>query len=257
MVRLRRLCSRDTDFNDCIEKLKICCANSGYNEKMVSETLTGASSLQRTLIKNTVVSPQDEKINIRLVVLSGTGYENEFKEFAKRMNTHLSSSPLKIEIVNSTGSTLGQYLFNNNNNRLPQTFQCGIDKCVVCPNNLLNQTGNVCSSIKGTQYEVNQNLGCSDGGIYVIEGACFDQYTGKTVHFGQRCIEHLQTSTSSSIFEHKRECQKCNIVNDFKITYVEHYHDRGKYSSSEREMLWNHRLQGHINVQKTLTNSKS
>ena len=48
------------------------------------------------------------------------------------------------------------------------------------------------------------------------------------------------------------QCQQCNVTRDFSITYVESYLSRGKYSLSEREMLWNERIKGRINVQKTL-----
>ena len=105
--------------------------------------------------------------------------------------------------------------------------------------------------MKGTEYKVEKNLSCNEGGIYVAEGACTNQYTGKTVLFGNRCIEHFKNG-KSAIFEHMQECLQCNNENDFKVTYVESYLSRGKYSLSEREMLWNERIKGLINVHKTL-----
>ena len=40
-------------------------------------------------------------------------------------------------------------------------------------------------------------------------------------------------------------CQDANIK-DFDITFMEHYLGRGKYSLSERELVWNKRVQGSI-----------
>ena len=95
-------------------------------------------------------------------------------------------------------------------------------------------------------------MNCNDGGIYVVTADCNAQYTGKTIDFGQRMKEHLQTSKQSSIHKHKNDCDKCYTYHDFKVTFVESYQDRGKYTLSEREFLWNWRMRGSINLQKTL-----
>ena len=87
---------------------------------------------------------------------------------------------------------------------------------------------------------------------YVVEGACHEQYTGKTVNFSNRFTEHFTTSKSSAVYCHKQKCSTCNSAKDFKVSYVENYQKRGKYSLSEREFLWNHRIKGTINIQKTL-----
>ena len=48
LFRLRRLCSRNTDFQNSVEDLKIRCLRSGYKKEMVESSL----SLERNLIKN-------------------------------------------------------------------------------------------------------------------------------------------------------------------------------------------------------------
>ena len=96
---------------------------------------------------------------------------------------------------------------------------------------------------------------CNQGGIYIASGICSAQYTGKTVYFGTRMKEHLKTSKSSSVYCHMKDCHMCNSANDFEVTFVENYHNRGKYSLSEREYLWNSRIKGTINLQKTLMKS--
>ena len=46
---------------------------------------------------------------------------------------------------------------------------------------------------------MDNNLNCSDGGIYIIDTTCTAQYTGKTIHYGVRSNEHfLHGGTSIS-----------------------------------------------------------
>ena len=48
------------------------------------------------------------------------------------------------------------------------------------------------------------------------------------------------------------QIDKCNGLGDCSVSFMEHYWDRGKYTLSEKEYLWNHRMKGSLNVQKTL-----
>ena len=91
-----------------------------------------------------------------------------------------------------------------------------------------------------------------DGVVYVVKGAFGSRYSGKTVNFRKRFNEHFITSKTFSVQSHKKHCIDCAQVSDFEVTYVENYLKRGKYSLSEREYLWNHRVKGTINIQKTL-----
>ena len=86
----------------------------------------------------------------------------------------------------------------------------------------------------------------------MVKGECNSQYTGKTVNFSQRFVEHFSTSRQSTVYQHKKECHKCYITKDFEVTLVENCHNRGKFSLSEREYLWNARIKGTMNIQKTL-----
>ena len=249
LFTIRKLCSRNSDFKESVEKLKMRCIRSGYNINMVQDILNQSDSLERTL-SNMVNIPENPKIGIRLVILTGTFYEKDFINFARRINSYLSSSNLKIEIVRSTAPTIGQMLFNNNNKS--STIQdCSTNNCVVCSNDLQDKSGVLKSSVTGMEYKVNSNLTCNEGGIYVIKGACSGQYTGKTIHNGNRCAYHFNTNTTA-ISEHEKQCNRCNGPENYCVTFVENYLNKGKYSLSEREMLWNVRVKGVINTQKTL-----
>ena len=160
LYRLRRLCSRDTDFRNSVKDLKIRCLRSGYKKDMVQSILNQSDSLAKTLTKPVEVNvSRDHKIDIiRLVILSGTSYEKEFMKFAKQMNSTLSSSNCKVEIVKSTAPTIGQYLFNNNNNSSSPICECHVDKCVVCPNDIQNKSG----IVKSTFLMVDKKLTCNE-----------------------------------------------------------------------------------------------
>ena len=156
-----------------------------------------------------------------------------------------------IQVVKSTFLTLGQILFNNNDTaQLSRT--CNNNKCIVCENDIHNPIDRVTSTVSGQSFPVDTNMNCDNGGIYMVKGACKAQYVGKTVTFGKRLGEHLSTCKSSAVYGHKQSCPDCKNVDDFEVTYIENYHKRGKYTLSEREFLWNYRIRGTINVQKTL-----
>ena len=257
MYRLRRICSLNEDFEEALINLERRCLNSGYDEVMVRDIISFGRTLERKLEKDDVIEYLSPNTRVReivkLVVLAGTGYENCFSDFATRVNSTPHAN-IKVVIVKTTGLTIGQLLFNNSN-RDVEPYDCMVKGCVVCPNDIQNVSGVVVSNVSGSQYFVKNNLNCNQGGIYIASGICSAQYTGKTVYFGTRMKEHLKTSKGSSVYCHMKDCHMCNSANDFEVTYVENYHNRGKYSLSEREYLWNYRIKGTINLQKTLMKS--
>ena len=89
-------------------------------------------------------------------------------------------------------------------------------------------------------------------GIYGITCLCVGQYSGKTtVTNGRRFGEHWSKSTS--VKEHLKVCVSKPTPGDVKVQFLENVWDRGKYSLSEREYLWNKRIKGTINIQKVLS----
>ena len=146
---------------------------------------------------------------------------------------------------------MGRLLFNNNNKVYGSAEPCQ-NNCFVCQNGLQTKSDEVSSSVTGIKYKIDKDLSCQNGGIYVVTSACNSQYSGKTINFGNRGKEHFHKSKSSAVYSHKQTCSSCNEANDFNIMYVENYINRGKYSLSEREYFWNHRIKGVINTQKTL-----
>ena len=169
------------------------------------------------------------------------------------MNRVLATSGIKVEIVKTTGPSISKSLFSNNNNGNDHAEDCG--NCIICNNGARNLEGKVSSTVTGKSYTITKNLTCANGGIYVIDGECKDQYTGKTtVPYGTRTNEHIRRQKTSSVYKHREKCAQCTGNGNFSISFIEDYRKRGKYTLSEREYLWNYRIKGVINGQKTLLN---
>ena len=252
LYRIRRLCSRDSDYKEAVEQLKQRCVSSGYKNDDITEVFTNYEEIPRTLEDRVKEDADDDTHKVRLITLAGTQYGKEIKSFAERMNRVLSTSGIRIEIVKTTSPSLAKSLFSNNSNA-NHADNCG--NCIICRNSAINAQGTVSSTITGVSYKIPRNLTCVNGGIYVYEGPCKDQYTGKTtVYFGTRTDEHLRKQKTSSVYKHREKCRQCNGTSDFSMSLIEDYTKRGKFTLSEREYLWNFRMKGVINDQKTLVN---
>ena len=251
MNRLRRLCSRNSDFMEAIGKLRERCLNSGYDSVMVDGILAQANTLERALAPNVSDIAVDTKI-VRWVILSGTMYERSILDFAKRMNRSLLDHNIKLDIVRSTGSSIAKLLFNNNVKSMG-SHDCDSPNCVVCSHNSRTDSDEIVSPISGRVYPINPSLKCDNCGIYAIFCRCLSLYTGKTTQqYNFRFNEHFLASSGSAVFDHTKKCPLGKSMEDFSIQFLENMYSRGKYSLSEREYLWNERLRGILNIQKTL-----
>ena len=172
-------------------------------------------------IPETQLQPNKRHI-LRLIAVSGTTYEKEFVQFAKRINPLVAHKGIKIEIVKSTSPSLARLLFNNNDSSHTMDHKCHINNCSLRHSGIINKSGEVVSTVTGNKYRVDETLSCTNGGIYVITGKCLRQYSGKTIHFGVRANEYF-CRNASSIHKHKQECSSCNDARDFSICFVENY----------------------------------
>ena len=248
MYRLRRLCSNDADYKASIESLRLRCYNSGYNQPMVDLILNNAMSLTREFKQKSHVVESTNKI--RWVVLSGSKFEKEQMNFVKNINSILKEHYIAFEVVKTTGPTLGSQLFNNFDKSNLIEEVCN-NKCLVCKIGARGDEDSVVSSVTQKRYYINPNIGCRNSGIYAITCKCIDQYSGKTtITNGGRFKEHCTKCTS--VHSHLQSCKSRPSVSDIKVQFLENVWDRGKYSLSEREYLWNKRLKGNINIQKTI-----
>ena len=57
LYRIRRLCSRNEDFEKALKDLEIRCKNSGYSDKLVKSIVSNSNTVQRILYKPDTQSP--------------------------------------------------------------------------------------------------------------------------------------------------------------------------------------------------------
>ena len=254
MYRLRRLCSRDSDYKTALNGLKLRCKNSGYDDTMVEEILKDAESLQRRIAqKKDIKDEEDTQHSIRWITLAKSVMEQDIEDFTKKMNSALKQHDVCFELIKTTAPTMGKLLFNNNNTVTSQFTNTCRSTCHVCKNEARGDTKTAISKANKESYTIDQRTTCNNSGIYLITCKCQEQYVGKTtVTFGKRFKEHWSKNTS--VKEHLGSCDSQPTPEDVKIQFLENVWDRGKHSLSEREYLWNRRFKGDINVQKTLMN---
>ena len=183
MYRLRRLCSRDSDFISSIKDLEIRCINSGYDKRIIDGILNQSGNLTRSLVKRDRTVDNSHVRTIKWVILSGTYYEKATMNFTKNLNELLSNHDIKFEVVRSTGSNLGRLLYNN---REKYEENCREKNCNICTNGNRSSDFEVHSKITSSKYAIDKNINCSNSGIYRITCPCSSAYTGKTTIFNQR-----------------------------------------------------------------------
>ena len=256
MYRLRRLCSNDNDFRSAIDDLKSRCYNSGYDKTIVDGILNQADGLQRTLVKQNSQLNDENIKTVRWVILNGTSYEKTITSFTRNLNELMKNQSIRFELIKSTSSNLGQLLFNNREKYEIQR-DCNTSNCTICGNDLRSPDDNIIGKLSEKKYNIDMNITCENSGIYRITCPCKSAYTGKTTtSFCQRFDEHFQQSSNSSINDHSKSCSLGKTKNQYTIHFLENSLNRGKYTLSEREFLWNERLGGELNVQKILKNSQ-
>ena len=252
MYRLRRLCSRQEDYDTAINGLRERCKNSDYDMQMVEDVLKDANNIERQLSRKHTVKNEDI-YKIRWVTMAKSSSEEEIEQFSKAMNTALRSHNVGFEIIKTTAPTIGNMLFNNSNNSNNLITKKCTSKCRVCETNGRGDRKQVVSKANGATYSIDENPTCCNSGIYMITCKCKEQYVGKTtVTFTQRYKEHWNNSKNTTVNHHMKHCTEKPTADEVNIQFLENVWNRGKYSLSEREYLWNRRMKASINIQKTL-----
>ena len=145
LIRIRRLCSRQTDYIEAAGRLKERCKASGYKDADIQEVFANFEDLSREL-EDRVREDDDNMYKVRLITLAGTPYAADIEAFAGRMNRVLVSSRIHVQIVKTTGPSLAKLLFRNNTN-FGNEVNCG--NCIICRSGGMNDTGVVKRTVTG------------------------------------------------------------------------------------------------------------
>ena len=158
---------------------------------------------------------------IRWVVLAGTNYIKRMRKFVERMNLSLRPQKIKLQLVMSTGQSIGSLLFNNKvRDHGVDGSRCTSQRCHVCSENLRENDQLIVSPTNGRSYPVNKSLSCTDRGIYSITCACTSLYTSKTsTSFSQRFSKHFR-SAASAVFEHSKSCSMGSSAYDYSVQFL-------------------------------------
>ena len=184
--------------------------------------------------------------------------EEEIEKFAKSMNTVLRSENVGFELIKTTAPKLGSLLFNNSNTNNDLLTKNCTSRCKVCETSGRGEKRKAESKANNASYGIDENAKCCNSGIYMITCKCKEQYVGKTtVTFTQRYKEHWNNSKNTTVNQHIKNCEENPTNADVKVQFLENVWNRGKYSLSEREYLWNRRMKASINIQKTLKTLRS
>ena len=107
LFRIRRLCSREEDFAEAVESLKLRCLNSGYDQAVVEDILKEAQNIPRSLqIKER--KENEEAHKIRWITTAHSTVEEEMENFVKEMNASLKNQNVMFELIKTTAPTLGK-----------------------------------------------------------------------------------------------------------------------------------------------------
>lgn len=82
MWRLRRICSKQLDFEAALLELEKRCLRSGYDARMVQDIINDGRNCERVLVRSAEAEVPEKKEIIKLVVLAGTCYGTLFTQFA-------------------------------------------------------------------------------------------------------------------------------------------------------------------------------
>ena len=152
MHRLRRLCSRNEDYEIAIQNLKERCANSGYDMDMVGKILKDAGDIPREITNKKAKDPSDV-CKIRWVTMSHSHAEKEIGDFVKKINAALRNQHIMFELIKTTAPTLGQLLFHNNNKKeVMELSKTCRSRCQVCMNGSRKEETMVKGSSNGETY---------------------------------------------------------------------------------------------------------
>ena len=143
-------------------------------------------------------TPYENRLKpVRWVTIAGAPQVPKIREFVRTANDLLAPKKIKLELVYSTGLSLGQLLFNNNCLGESSTTQrCGLKKCKTDPFMAPSTPTSITSTQTHQSFKITSSSNCTNGGIYCLTcKACHAQYVGKTAtSFKLRHAQHFQKS---------------------------------------------------------------
>lgn len=234
MIRARRICSEDHEFNKHINKIK----NSLTNVKFPIEQLEEAETIVRQLTRNQLLTQYDKEQSTKVRLITPYNTRNPHMNNIIRKHQLLltqtkvpATPPSTLQTTYSKHKNLRDRLVRSNHskkkNQGPKSKPCN-KPCATCP--LMKTTNTITSTTNRRQYNINTAGNCqSHGMVYAITcRKCKKQYIGET----QQTINQRFRGHTSCINKHSDNpvANHFNLprhsVQDIQITILDRCQDK-------------------------------
>ena len=271
-LRLRKICSKDKDYEESLENLKHSFLQRGYQQNNLNEQFQKASSRNR---KNLLQYNENKTCTPKVPFI--TTYNKQLPKFKTVIEKHWNLLQINEDLKHTfKDPPIYAYRRNKNlrdligqttlvNNKVVRRKELKTGTCRPC----LTRYNNLCckhisstSSFKSNQtnetFKIFHNTNCrSDYVVYLLEcRKCKIQYVGKTeTPFNVRLNNHrigANKQKEDTIPAARHFSQGHNFNQDAKFTIIEQIKDKTKSKEEKRKILLN-RENFWITKLKTLT----
>ena len=244
VLRLRRICSDETDYNTQTKKLAENFRNCGYPDEIISKSIHKASYISRD---EALVTKKRTTNRLIPLVLPFDCHSSKIARIIQK-NRHILESDQEVGILFNNNivtayrnpPSLKQKLVHSavKKQSLPGTFQCGRPRCLTCQhvvtvNNIQGPSGN---------FHIQQSFTCvSSALIYaIICIRCGELYIGQTGRrLADRCREHLgnirRNTTDNDVARHFNSSD--HSIMDVSITGLCYKSDKKSRETLESKLI--------------------
>ena len=269
-LRLRRICSKDSNFNKRTLELKQNLMKRGYPQKLVNGAIEKVAKKSR---EEVLQYKHNTKENTRVPVIithnpTHPPLSSWFKEGmnvlhnSRRMQKALPKPPM---IGERNSKNLRNILMpsaipsKTSTNSKPGCFKCKASRCVLCKDHLV-ETTTFKSARTNQTFTIRENTTCKSSNlVYLVDCAkCKDiQYVGETgqtvqkrFHGHRSDIRNVNNPTNKADIEkHKKETLvarhfqgKDHSLEDLRVTVIELLKTNDIQIRKARERYWRHKL---------------
>ena len=214
-LRIKRVCSQESDFNEHSLNLRSWILKRGYPEKIIYAEM---SKVKFNVDNKRSNNRQKKEIS----------FTQKFKVLQNIINTHLYLLCMNNEVKRvctpkpmvsfRVSRKISSYIVRAKLypiEGIPGSFRCGLEGCEVCK--YITETNTFSSSITGETYKTNHRLDCNDKClVYLLTcNKCKKQYTGQTTdNFRGRWNNYKSENKS---FKEEKSAYKNIYINILKV----------------------------------------
>ena len=234
--RMERLNENKEDYEKSIEQLENKCKKSGFNNKIITKTIDEIKQRRKKNEENNLTYQNITKVNSNEKNTNKLTWTTRFKNLLRFTKREKELLP-RTQIVYTRPSTIRSQLINYKNIAIEEEAQQGksrpCGKCAVCgshgkykkKHNMVEET-KFFKTTNGKKININQNLDCSDYGIYAAKCVqCNELYIGQTVtSFSKRWTQHRRKWNNSVVnYSSNKQQEETNKYNPDENALFKHF----------------------------------